>query len=87
MADQMYWTALLEKKYPSYKIEVDAFLNSLDISNSVEISAQFIYNVIRYDPLVNEDLKILYKEALFGENKEVKSRIKNRVSNFKRGLK
>ena len=29
------WDALLEKKYPSYKVEVEAFLESLDVANLV----------------------------------------------------
>ena len=87
MRSEMEWIDLLDKKYPSYKIEVEAFLESLDIANSVEVSAQFIYDKIKLDSNVSADLKALYQEALEGSNKEVKARIRNRVSNFKRGLK
>ena len=81
MSSSVNWETLLDKKYPSYKIEVNAYLDSLDVSNSIGILAQFIYDVIKDDNSVNKDLKLLYKKALFCTNKEVKLRIKNMVSN------
>ena len=87
MASNTDWNELLDKKYPSYKIEVQAYLDSLDVANSIEVSTQFIFEKIVEDDNVSDQLKQLYREALFGTNKEVKSRIKNRVCNFKRGLK
>ena len=86
MASNIDWDALLDKKYPSYKVEVLAYLDSLDVTFSTEISAQHIYHAIRNDNQVNENLKFLYREALHGKNKDVKSCIKNRVSNFRRNL-
>ena len=87
MASVIDWSSLLEKKYSSYKVEVNAFLDSLDIANSIEISIQHIYEAIKGDCKVNENLKALYCEAINGTNKEVKNRIRNRVSNFKWALK
>ena len=37
MAEQVDWDALLEK-YPSYKVEVEAFLNTVHISRSTDVS-------------------------------------------------
>ena len=87
MASDIDWNSLLDKKYPSYKVEVNAFLNSLKIANSIEISTEVIYEAIRNDETINENLKMLYREALSGSDREVKNRIKNRVGNFKRALK
>ena len=81
------WDQLLKAKYNSYKVEVQAYLDSLDIATSSEISMSYIYEAIRNDDKVNGNLKLLYKEALYGKNKEVKSRIQNRIANFRRSLK
>ena len=86
MACYVDWDSLLEKKYPSYKVEVQAYLDSLDVASSTQISTLYIYQAICNDPQVNENLKLLYREALQGTNKEVKLRIKNRVANFRRNL-
>ena len=77
------WEPILKAKYPSYKVEVEAFLESLDIATSSEISMQKIYHAIREDPKVHENLKSLYTEAVFGSNKDVCARIKNRIANFR----
>ena len=83
MAGLIDWSGLLEKKYPSYKVEVNAFLDSLDVAYSVEVSTEMIYQAIRLDGQVNENLKELYHEAIYGVNEDVKKRIKNRGTNFK----
>ena len=87
MASVLDWESLLEKKYPSYKVEVNAFLDSLDISNSVDLSIEYIYDCIKDDAQVNPNLLALYYEAINGSEKEVKARMRNRISNFKRALK
>ena len=87
MASIIDLEGLLDKKYPSYKVEVNAFLESIDISNSLELSIEHIYECIESDSNVNQNLKSLYWEAIHGTNKEVKTRIRNRISNFKRALK
>ena len=87
MADNVDWADLLEKKYPSYKVEVQAFLDTAHISRSTDVSMNEIYNIICDDPNVSDTLKMLYHEAIFGSNKDVKNRICNRVANFCRSLK
>ena len=87
MASQVDWSQILDGRYPSYKVEVLAFLDSLDISSSTDISIEYIYDQIKTDGNVCDNLKLLYHEAVYGQNKAVKNRMKNRVSNFRRALK
>ena len=86
MGSEVDWKALLKGKYPSCKIEVDAYLDSLEISTSNEVSARKCYEAICDHPEVSETLKMLYKEGLFGTNKDVRARIKSRMSTFRRNL-
>ena len=86
MASQVNWKELLDGRYPSYKVEVNAFLESVDISSSTEVSMDFIYEAIKSDPNVCDNLKLLYHEANFGTHKLVKKRIKSRVAGFRRAL-
>ena len=86
MAAQVNWDELLEKKYPSYTVEVQAFLDTCDISRSTDVSIVNIYKKIQNDSQVNSDLKILYHECIHGTNKDVKLRIRNRIANFRWSL-
>ena len=86
MVTPVDWKKLCDARYPSYKVEVSAFLDSLEISSSTDISMQKIYYAVKDDPNVSADVKLLYKEAIFGNERLVKARIKNRVGNFRRGL-
>ena len=83
MAVSVDWSDILDKKIPSFKVEVTAFLDSLDVSNSTDVSMAFIHERIRNDVKVPENLKLLYREAVYGKEKVVKLRIKNRLANFK----
>ena len=71
------WEKLLKAKYNSFHVEVEAYLNSLEIATSTEISMANIYHAIKNDQNVSANLKALYREVLFGTIKEVKARIKN----------
>ena len=86
MASSPDWSKLLEARYPSYKVEVEAFLESLSVSNSNEITISKVFEAIRYDDDVDDNLKLLYGEAVFGIDKQVKLCIKNRIANFRRAL-
>ena len=86
MASATNWSEILDEHFPSYKVEVNAFLDTLHISSSTDVSIQKIYNAIHADPHVPEKLKKLYHECIFGTDKAVKLRIRNRIGNFKRGL-
>ena len=80
------WEPILKAKYPSYTVEVEAFLESLGIATSSEISMEKIFEAIREDPKVDENLKSFYMEAIFGSNKDVRACIKNCIANFRRRL-
>ena len=86
MATNIDWSDLLDKKYPSYKVEVNAYLDSLEIATSNDVSIDKIYQAIHYDEDVNENLRLLYHECIYGTDKNVKSRIRNRVANFRCAL-
>ena len=81
------WDEILEGKYPSFRIEVETFLDTQHISKSTDVSMIKIYQAIVNDGNVDEILKMLYHEAIYGTNKDVKSRIRNRIANFRRSLK
>ena len=72
MACMVNWSQILDGHYPSYKVEVLAYLDSLDISSSTEIVIEYIYEKIKSDADVCDNLKLLYQEAVFGHNKGVK---------------
>ena len=86
MDPQIDWSVVLKGKYISYKVEIKAYLDSLDIATSTAISAAKIYEGIKNSTKVHPNLKLLYKEYVFGTNKDVKKRIKNRITNFRRNL-
>ena len=86
MASQVNWSKILDQRFPSYKLEVTAFLDTLHISKSTDVSIEKIYNVIKDDSNIPDDLKMLYKECIHGSDKNVKLRIHNHVGNFKHGL-
>ena len=81
------WDVVLKGKYISFNVEIEAYLDSVDIATSTQISASKIYDAIKDDESVHPNLKLIYKEYLFGTNKEVRARIKNRITNFRRTLK
>ena len=55
-------------------------------SNSNEILVEKVFDVIKYDDSVPDNLKLLYGEAVHGTDKEVKKRMTGHMANFKRGL-
>ena len=86
MAHQLNFEQLLEKKYPSFTVEVNAFLDSCSVSCSSDVAMNIIYQRIRRDDKVDGDLKALYHEAIFGNDRNVRSRIRNRITHFRRTL-
>ena len=86
MAKQGKFEAILHKKFASFNVEINAFLDSCEISNSNDIAMDIIYEAIRNEPKIDADLKVLYHEAIYGTDKAVKLRIRNRITNFRRTL-
>ena len=86
MASLIDWDEVMRERYATFKLEEQGFIESLEICNSTEISAEKIYYTIREDPDIPENLKLMYRESVFGTNKKVKRRIKNRISNMRRNV-
>ena len=82
MASGINWAELLDKKYPSYTVGLNAFLVTANVCKGTDVSIQNIYEAIRNDDKVDANLKILYHEFIYGTNKDVKLRIHNRVAHF-----
>ena len=86
MVSQVDWQEILDGQYLSYTVEVNVFLDSVEVSSSPEISSEIVYDKIKADPYVCDNLKLLYHESIFGQNKKVKKRIYNRICHFLRSL-
>ena len=84
MASNLDYAQIGKAKFPIYKVEENAFLESLKIANSNEVAAERIYEAIKNDEDIPENLKLLYKEAVYGSNERVKNRIRARISSFRR---
>ena len=84
MACNIDWEEILKDRFVTFKVEETAFIESLQICNSSEIAAEKIYETIKFDEDVPENLILMYKEAVYSENEKVKSRIKNRIANIRR---
>ena len=87
MASPIDWDEILRDRYVTFKLEEQGFRESLEICNSTEVSAEKIYYTIWDAAEVPDNLKMMYKEAVFGYNEKVKNRIKHRISNMRRNLK
>ena len=77
----------MRDRYVTFKLEEEGFAQSLEICNSTEVAAEKIYYTIRDSDEIPENLKMMYKEAVFGYNEKVRNRIKNRIGNMRRNNK
>ena len=84
MAKYIDWDEVLHDRYAIFKLEEKGFEESLEICNSTDVSAEKIYYTIRDADDVPENLKMMYREAVFGHNEKVRNRIKGRISNMHR---
>ena len=80
------WESILRERYATFKVEENAFLESLKICNSTEVSAEKIYLTIKDDADIPRNLKLMYREAVYGSDEKVRNRIRNRVGNIRRNL-
>ena len=87
MAAQLDWDQILNDRYATFKIEETAFIESLQIANSNDIAAQCIYEAIKDKEDIPENLTLMYREAIFGSNTQVRKRIRNRMGNIRRNMK
>ena len=87
MASPIDWEDVMRERYATFKLEEEGFLASLEICNSTDVSAEKIYYTIREADDIPENLKLMYREAVFGFNTKVRNRIKNRIGNMRRNMK
>ena len=82
MAGYIDWEEFMHDQYATFKLEELGFEESLKICNSTDVSAEKIYYTIRDADDIPENLKMMYREAVFGHNEKVRNWIKNRISNL-----
>ena len=87
MASNLNWELILKDRHPTFKVEEQAFIESLKIANSNEVAAEKIYQGIKDDEDIPENLKLIYRKAVYGTHEKVKSRIHNRIGNIRCHLK
>ena len=87
MANSIDWEEVMHDRYVTFKLEKQGFRESLEICNSTEVSAEKIYYTIKDAPDFPENLKMMYREAVFGFNEKVQNRMKHRISNIRRNYK
>ena len=72
------WDKILQSKFKAYDIEKLIYAENRNKANTPEMYAKFICDSLREGD-VPENLKKLYKEAVYGTDPKVKLRIKKRV--------
>ena len=77
----------MKDRFATFKVEEMAFMESLKICSSNEVAIQKIYEAIKNAEDMPKSLILMYREAIYGDNEKVKSRIRNRMSNICRNLK
>ena len=78
------WELILNDRSPVFKLEEQGFKDSLEICNSTDVSAEKFNYTIRDSEEIPENLKAMYREAVFATHEKVRNRIKNRISNMRR---
>ena len=68
------WGQILKGKYKPFDVEKSIYTNSQRLANSPLMFAQYICDALRPGD-VPENLVKLYREAVYGTNERVKSRI------------
>ena len=59
MANSIDWDKILRDRYATFKLEEQGFIESLEICNSTEVSAEKIYYTIREADDIPEKLKMM----------------------------
>ena len=79
------WDEILKPPYSTYQCEEDAYIEISKVTIDNEVAMDFLYdNAIRDNKDVCENLRMMYYEGVHGTNKEVRRRMQNRMSHFKR---
>ena len=72
------WEPILNQRFGVFEIEKNVYMNTKAKANQPEIYAKYICDALR-DGDVPDDLKKLYREAVYGSDPEVKKRILKRT--------
>ena len=87
MAANVDWPSVMKDRFATFKVEENAFLDSLKICNSTGVAIAKIYEAIKDLEDMPNLLIMMYREAAYGEDRQVKRQIRNRISNIQRNLK
>ena len=77
------WAEILKGKYKPFDVEKSIYIQSQRLANSPLMFAQYIIDGLRPGD-VPENFMKLYREAVYGTNPKVKSRIISRIYNIGR---
>ena len=78
MASVSEWDAILNDKYKVYPIEESIYIASTQRANGPDMFAKFICDQMRPGD-VPDNLRKLYREAVYGTDLKVKTGIKKRM--------
>ena len=68
------WKEILKQKFKAYDVEKSIYIASRNKSNNPEVYAKMICDSLR-DGDVPDNLRKMYREAVYGDDKDVKARI------------
>ena len=78
MAGEDYWKEFLDQKFKVYNIEETVYIQSSQKANGPDMFAKFICDAMKPGD-VPKALHMLYHEAVYGSDVNVKNRIRNRM--------
>ena len=76
MAGPHDWDAILSQKFKVFQVEESTYVESSQRSNGPDMFAKFICDSLR-DCDVPQNLRLMYREAVYGSNEAVKKRIRS----------
>ena len=72
------WGQILKSRFRAFDVEKSIYIASQKVANGPLMFAQYIYDALRPGD-VPDNLRNLYREALFGTNQKVRARIISRI--------
>ena len=72
------WGQILKNRFRAFDVEKSIYIDSQKVANGPLMFAQYIYDALRPGD-VPDNLKNLYREALYGTNQKVRARIISRI--------
>ena len=78
MAEADDWGQILKAKYKPFEVERSIYIDSQKLANGPMMFAQYICDGLRPGD-VPDNLRKIYREAVYGTNEKVKARIVSRI--------